>query len=159
RCLARGRSLSHHRPGDHRRLEGHLGAARGDSGPRGRAPMGAFPGCLRRGVPGRRAVGVRAAARGTEVAMQRTIAVTLPLAAVGLVIAPFVVLGAPNESTMGLVQKIFYYHFPSAILDFVTIYVCGIASVVYLVKRSARADAIAVAAGELAVLFGACTLF
>ena len=91
--------------------------------------------------------------------MKRTFAITLPLAAIGLVIAPFLVLGAPNESTMGLVQKIFYYHFPSAILDFMTIYVCGIASVIYLVRRSPRADAVAVAAGELAVLFGACTLF
>ena len=39
--------------------------------------------------------------------------------------APFVVANAPPEQTMGLVQKIFYYHVPSAMMMFVSAFVCG----------------------------------
>ncbi len=41
----------------------------------------------------------------------------VPLAAVCAAMfaaSPFVIANAPYESTMGLVQKIFYYHMPSA---------------------------------------------
>jgi heme exporter protein C len=72
--------------------------------------------------------------------------------------APLVVANAPFEQTMGLVQKIFYYHVPSAMLMFVSALVCGIASAVYLFRRSSAADRVAVAAGELVVLFGLIVL-
>ena len=72
--------------------------------------------------------------------------------------APLVVASAPVEQTMGLVQKIFYYHVPSAMLMFVSAFVCGIASAVFLFRRSAAADRVALAAGELVVLFGAIVL-
>jgi heme exporter protein C len=55
---------------------------------------------------------------------------------------------------MGLVQKVFYYHVPSAMLMFISAFVCGISSAVYLFKRAAAADRVARAAGELVVLFG-----
>jgi heme exporter protein C len=72
--------------------------------------------------------------------------------------APLGVASAPVEQTMGLVQKIFYYHVPSAMLMFVSAFVCGIASAVFLFRRSAAADRVALAAGELVVLFGAIVL-
>jgi heme exporter protein C len=87
--------------------------------------------------------------------------VFVPLVLVALVMfgaAPFVVANAPFEQTMGLVQKIFYYHVPSAMLMFVSAFVCGIASAIYLFRRSATADRVALAAGELVVLFGAIVL-
>ena len=72
--------------------------------------------------------------------------------------APIIVSHAPYEQTMGLVQKVFYYHVPSAMLMFISAFVCGIASAVFLFKRSAAADRVAVAAGELVVLFGMIVL-
>lgn len=85
--------------------------------------------------------------------------VPLVLAAVVLfAAAPLVVANAPAEQSMGLVQKIFYYHVPSAMLMFVSAFVCGIASAVFLFRRSAAADRVALAAGELVVLFGAIVL-
>jgi heme exporter protein C len=72
--------------------------------------------------------------------------------------APLVVANAPFEQTMGLVQKIFYYHVPSAMLLFASAFVCGIASAVHLFRRSAAADRVAAAAGELVVLFGLIVL-
>jgi heme exporter protein C len=72
--------------------------------------------------------------------------------------APFVVAHAPYEQTMGLVQKVFYYHVPSAMLMFISAVVCGIASAVFLFRRSAAADRVALAAGELTALFGLIVL-
>ena len=73
-------------------------------------------------------------------------------------VAPVLVFRAPNEATMGLVQKIFYYHVPSAMVMFLSAFVCGVASAVYLFKGSARADRLAVAAGELVAVFGLIVL-
>lgn len=70
------------------------------------------------------------------------------------VAAPFVIAHAPYESTMGLVQKIFYFHVPSWFAMFTAIGVCGVASLVHLFKSSSKADRLAEAAAELAVLFG-----
>ena len=68
--------------------------------------------------------------------------------------APFMIARAPYESTMGLVQKIFYFHVPSWFAMFTAIGICGAASLVHLFRNSPRADRIAEAAAEIAVLFG-----
>ena len=49
--------------------------------------------------------------------------------------APLLIVGAPHESTMGLVQKIFYFHFPSWMAMFLGVFVSGAASVVFLATR------------------------
>lgn len=72
--------------------------------------------------------------------------------------SPYVIDTAPYEATMGLVQRIFYYHFPAAMTLFVTAVVCGVASAIYLFARRRGADRIALAAAELAVVFGAIVL-
>jgi heme exporter protein C len=72
--------------------------------------------------------------------------------------APVLIVGAPYESTMGLVQKIFYFHFPSWMAMFLAVFVSGGASIAYLATRSPRADALAVSAAELVVVFGAIGL-
>jgi heme exporter protein C len=68
--------------------------------------------------------------------------------------APFMVARAPYESTMGMVQKIFYFHVPSWFAMFTAIGICGVASLIHLFRTNPRADRIAEAAGEIAVLFG-----
>jgi heme exporter protein C len=82
---------------------------------------------------------------------------TIVLAAM-FVYAPVLIVSAPYESTMGLVQKIFYFHFPSWMAMFAAVFISGGASVVFLATRRPRADAIAVAAAELVVVFGAIGL-
>jgi heme exporter protein C len=78
----------------------------------------------------------------------------LLLAAAGFLIVPTMILGAPTEPVMGLVQKIFYFHFPAWMVMFLATAVCGVSSVHYLITRSASADRTAVAAAELAIVFG-----
>jgi len=83
--------------------------------------------------------------------------VFLPVLGLALVMfagAPWFIDGAPYETTMGLIQKIFYFHVPSWMVMFSSAFVCGIASGVYLFKRKPAADRVAVAAAELVVLFG-----
>ncbi|MBM3773067.1 MAG: hypothetical protein FJW27_17630 [Acidimicrobiia bacterium] len=69
-------------------------------------------------------------------------------------VAPFVIANAPYESTMLLVQKIFYFHVPAWFVMFTAIFISGVYDAIYLFKGDRRADRIAAAAAELAVIFG-----
>src|SRR4051794_30233628 len=68
--------------------------------------------------------------------------------------APVLIVAAPTESTMGLVQKIFYFHIPSWFAMFGAGFTCGIASLLVLLGARKDADMVAIAGAELAVLFG-----
>src|SRR6201985_2810291 len=69
---------------------------------------------------------------------------------------------APTEATMGDIQRIFYYHFPSAMMTFLFFFISFTASIVYLAsrrnhpQRALNADAAALAAAEMGMVF--CTL-
>ncbi len=79
------------------------------------------------------------------------------LTAALLALAAYMALAvAPTEATMGPVQRIFYYHVPSAWTAFLLFLGNFAASVTYLVNRSRRADALALAAAEVGVVF--CTV-
>jgi heme exporter protein C len=66
----------------------------------------------------------------------------------------FVFLQAPVEARMGIVQKIFYFHVPSAYSMYLGATACFCGSVAYLARPSDTADAIARAGAEAAVAFG-----
>jgi heme exporter protein C len=66
--------------------------------------------------------------------------------------------GTPIDRLLMFNQKIFYYHVPCWFMLFASVFACGIASFRYLRTRQGRHDDVAVAAGELAVLFGALGL-
>ena len=78
--------------------------------------------------------------------------------AVMFAVSPFLIANAPYESTMGLVQKIFYVHLPSAWVFLLGAVVCGIASARFLIQGDPRHDRLAWAAAELVVIFGIITL-
>ncbi len=83
-------------------------------------------------------------------------AMTLAVLTVGFREAIFL---APTESTMGDVQRIFYYHLPAAILGLVFPYVNFVASLLVLYWRrrdpmkTLAADAMAVASAEVTLIF------
>jgi heme exporter protein C len=60
---------------------------------------------------------------------------------------------APTEQTMGDVQRIFYYHVPSAWTAFLLFFLNFGASIVYLVKRNPKADILALVSAEVGVVF------
>jgi len=89
----------------------------------------------------------------------------MKIISIGFVILTLALLGfstyqalvvAPTEQTMGEVQRIFYYHVPSAWVAGLCFAVNFLASVVYLWKRSLNADALAAASAEVGVVF--CTI-
>src|SRR4029078_12486030 len=84
--------------------------------------------------------------------------IALLLAAAGFLSVPARILSAPVEPVMVLVQKIFYFHVPCAIMLFLSTFVCAGGSIAFLFKGSERGDRLAHAAGELGVLFGICVL-
>jgi heme exporter protein C len=86
--------------------------------------------------------------------MKRAFLPLLLVAGVMFACAPFFIARAPYESTMGLVQKIFYFHVPSWFAMFTAIGVCGVASIVFLFTSRPAADRLAMSAAEVAVLFG-----
>ncbi len=59
----------------------------------------------------------------------------------------------PTERSMGIVQRIFYFHMPSAIGAFVSLTVTFVYSILYLWKRNAWHDRVALCAAEVGVLF------
>jgi heme exporter protein C len=73
--------------------------------------------------------------------------------------APVAINNVPLESTMLLVQKIFYFHIATWVALTAAITVCGVASLIYLFKGSKVADWYAVSSAELVVVFGVFGLF
>ena len=69
--------------------------------------------------------------------------------------APWIINAAPYESTMGLVQKIFYFHFPPAVIFLIASIVSGVYSAMFLFGKKPASDWKANAAAELAFVFGA----
>jgi heme exporter protein C len=90
--------------------------------------------------------------------MKRAFPVLALVVAALFAYAPIAIDRAPYESTMGLVQKIFYFHFPSWIVMFSSAFVCGIGSAILLWSGSKAADRVAAAAAELTVVFGSIGL-
>jgi len=73
-------------------------------------------------------------------------------------VSPLFVANAPAEATMGLVQKVFYLHLPSAWFFLLSAILCGVMSIRYLINGKTRADHTAFAAAELTAFFGLLTL-
>src|SRR5437660_10935347 len=73
--------------------------------------------------------------------------------------APIWIANIEYQSTMLLVQKIFYFHFATWMAMTAAIAVCGVASLIHLFKGSKAADWYAVASAELVVVFGTFGLF
>ena len=76
------------------------------------------------------------------------------LSAAGMIATVYLVFHwVSTEATMGIIQRIFYFHVPAAIASFTASFVGGIASILYLVKRDPKYDDLSLAANESVVLF------
>ena len=60
---------------------------------------------------------------------------------------------APTDANLGNVQRVFYLHVPIALMSFLAFFIVFVGSVMHLVKRSSRWDSMALAAGEVGVVF------
>ncbi|MFC2009503.1 cytochrome c biogenesis protein [Chloroflexota bacterium] len=76
------------------------------------------------------------------------LAFSLMLAALGLVF-----IYVPTEKTMGVVQRIFYFHVPVAWISLLAFSVVFIGSILYLWKREEKWDVLARSSGEIGFVF------
>lgn len=67
-------------------------------------------------------------------------------------------LYAPNEKTMGAVQRIFYFHVPLAWIGFLAFFVVFVCGVAYLLTRNIRWDLLARSSAEIGVVFSTLVL-
>jgi heme exporter protein C len=90
--------------------------------------------------------------------MRKAFVPLLAIAGFLLMTAPLLIARARFESTMGLVQKIFYFHMPPAMLMLLSAIFCGAISAAYLIRKRPVYDWIAYAAAELTVVYGAIAM-
>ena len=69
--------------------------------------------------------------------------------------AALVFLWTPEEATMGIIQKIFYFHLPVAINTFLACTLCFVGGIGYLVNRQSWWDDLAAAGAKVSVVL--CT--
>jgi len=83
----------------------------------------------------------------------------IALSAVLLAFALWMVFAyAPEEQTMGIVQKIFYFHVSSAWVGFFAFFVTFLGSLVYLLREQESSDRLAAASVEIGFVFISITL-
>ena len=89
--------------------------------------------------------------------MKKTLKIFSALSVLAMAFAFWMIFGySPIEKSMGIIQKIFYIHVGSAYVTFLSVGVAALSSLVVIVKKSAKADSIALCAAEIAMLF--CTI-
>jgi len=86
-------------------------------------------------------------------------AVLAIMALIGLTVSQyFIWVYAPLEQTMGVVQKIFYFHLPLAWWALFSFFLVFVASIVFLIKKDPKWDGLAGAAAESGVLLSGLAL-
>jgi heme exporter protein C len=88
--------------------------------------------------------------------MKSRIAFTLVVAALVFSAAYAALFIAPDEKTMHLVQRIFYFHLPSWMTSFTAFFIVFISNVAYLRTRKPKWDWLGVAGAEVGVI--CCTI-
>jgi heme exporter protein C len=87
------------------------------------------------------------------------LSILIGLTAVAMIISLYLVfIYVPTERTMGVVQRIFYFHVPSAWVSFLAFFVAFVAGVAYLARREWRWDPIGRASLEIGILFSTIAL-
>ena len=89
--------------------------------------------------------------KASDLAFMALLVVTL---VVYLIDIQLIFLGTPIERTMGIAQKIFYFHVPSAYCMYIGAGACFLGSAAYLYSPNKKSDAFARAGAETAVAFG-----
>jgi heme exporter protein C len=83
----------------------------------------------------------------------------LSLSAVSMLVALYMIfMWVSTEATMGIIQRIFYFHVSAAFVSFWAVAVGGVASILYLRTRNEKYDDLALAANESIVVFEAMNI-
>lgn len=89
----------------------------------------------------------------------KVLSILIALTAVAMVVSLYLVfVYVPTERTMGIVQRIFYFHVPSAWVGFLAFLVAFVAGIAYLIRREWHWDAIGTASVEIGIVFSTIAL-
>jgi heme exporter protein C len=88
--------------------------------------------------------------------MKARVAFTLAVTALVIFAGYAALFIAPDEKTMHTIQRIFYFHVPSAMSAFIAFFIVFIANAAYLVTRKPQWDWLGVAGAEVGV--ACCTI-
>ena len=78
---------------------------------------------------------------------------------VGMTAAMFAAfIFAPTEATMGIVQRIFYFHVPAGITSYVAFLTVGVGSIMFLFSRDSKWDRLAYCSAEVGVVFAGANI-
>jgi heme exporter protein C len=90
--------------------------------------------------------------------MRRWVSIAFEFATLAFMVGALyaIFLYAPIEKTMGIIQKIFYFHVSAAFLSFFAFFIVFVASILYLHRRDRKWDILAQSSAEIGVIF--CTL-
>jgi len=69
-----------------------------------------------------------------------------------------VLVWVPTEKTMGVIQRVFYFHVPSAWVAFLAFAVAAVAALLFLARRQEHWDRVEVASLELGIVFSTVAL-
>jgi len=93
------------------------------------------------------------------VSRERLLTVLTVLTTVAILISLFLVfLWAPTERTMGPIQRVFYFHVPSAWVAFLAFAVAAVAGLLFLTRRQDHWDRVGLASVELGIVFSTVAL-
>lgn len=80
--------------------------------------------------------------------------ILLVLGAISFMVALYMIFFyVPTEVSMGVVQRIFYFHVPVAWIALLSYLVIFVSSIMYLRKRDRKWDSVAIAAAEIGFIF------
>jgi heme exporter protein C len=65
---------------------------------------------------------------------------------------------APTEATMGVIQRISYFHIPMGLLSYASAFLLFVGSMMYLIQRDLMWDRFSIAAAELGLLVTSCSI-
>ncbi len=86
--------------------------------------------------------------------MKKTYLILITISYLAIITAlAFAFLYAPTEQSMGDIQRIFYFHVPSAWVAFLAFFIVFIASILFLRTSQTRWDTLARSAAEIGVVF------
>jgi heme exporter protein C len=81
------------------------------------------------------------------------------VAAITLMLATlYLIYEAPNEATMGVVYKVFYFHVPNAVISYLPPVLLGMASAMFLITGDLKWDRLGAASAEVGLLFVAIAI-
>jgi heme exporter protein C len=90
--------------------------------------------------------------------LQKITRILAPTSIVMMAVTLYLIYEAPNEATMGVVYKVFYFHVPNAVLSYGGPILLGLASIMFLATGNLKWDRFGSVSAEVGILFASTAI-